>query len=235
MIEAEWHCYDTGAQMADAVAAAVARAIAAALDSRGAALVALPGGRSPIPIFERLAAVHIEWSRLTIIPTDERLLPITDPLNNTAMIARYFVPRGAHVVPIVFEGAADYRAAGKAADAGLAKLDWPPDLVWLGVGTDGHTASIFPGPDLDEALDDSTTRRAVGVMPDPLPVGAPVARVTLNRAAITSARSVLLTCSGEEKRAVVECALRAGPLSHTPIGQVLAKAAGPIEIYWSST
>lgn len=235
MIEAEWHVYETSAQMADAVAAEAAKVIQRAVDARGAALVALPGGRSPIPVFERLAATDIAWDKVTIIPTDDRFVSITDPLSNAALIARHFLPRGARIVSIVLDATSDHRAAGEAADAELAKLDWPPDLVWLGVGADGHTASIFPGPDLEAALDGSMPHRAVGVMPDPLPAEAPVARVTLTSAAIASARALLLVLSGKEKREVVEGALRAGPLSCTPIGQVLAKAAKPIEIHWSAT
>lgn len=235
MIEAEWRTFDTGAQMAHAVSAGIAGIVQRAIAARGGAFVALPGGRTPRPTFERLAATEIAWNKVTIVPTDDRLVPATDPLSNAALIARYFSPRGARVVPIASGAVADYRAAGQAADAELAKLDWPPDLVWLGVGADGHTASIFPGPDLDAALDGSGARRAVGVMPDPLPPEAPVARVTLTRGAIVSARALVLALSGEAKRALVECALRSGPHSRTPIGQVLAKAAGPIEIYWSAT
>jgi len=235
MIEAEWHDYDTNDAMAAAVAEHIVRVIKDALGARDEALIALPGGKSPIPVFQRLAVANIDWSRVTIIPTDDRLVPATNLLSNYAMIARYFLPKGAQVLPVVLEAATDYRAAGNSANAQLSDLRWPPDLVWLGVGADGHTASIFPGPDLEEALDGPNARRALGLMPSPLPAEAPVARVTLSRPAILSARSLMLTLSGPEKRAVVERAIKDGALSSTPIGRVLAEIENPIVIHWSAT
>jgi len=235
MIKAPWRDYETAAEMAEAVVDDIGFVIESALGERGKALVALPGGKSPMPIFERLAAATIDWSHVTIIPTDDRLVPIDSPLSNVAMIARYFEPNGVRILPLAADSFTDYRKAGKAADARLAEISWPPDLVWLGVGTDGHTASIFPGPDLEEALDGPKSRKAVGVMPDPLPKEAPVARVTLSRAAILSARALLLAFSGTDKRAVVERAISDGPLSATPIGRVLTDIESPISIHWSAT
>ena len=144
MIEVEWWEHDDMAAMAEAVAGDIAFIIESALDARGDALVALPGGRTPEPIFERLAKAKLNWRRVTVVPTDDRLVPVDSPLSNAAMIARHFMPRGARVLPIGSDNP-DYKAAGRAADARLADLPWPPDLVWLGIGADGHTASIFPG------------------------------------------------------------------------------------------
>jgi 6-phosphogluconolactonase len=220
--------------MADAVAKEIGDAIRSALAARGHALIALPGGKSPGPVFEKLAAESLDWKRVTIVPTDDRLVPPEDPLSNVGMIAQHFLPCGARVMPIAVANVKDYRAAGKAADATLARLEWPPDLVWLGVGQDGHTASIFRGPDFEEALDGTEACRAVGVMPDPLPPEAPVARVTLSGAAILSARDLMLVFSGAEKRAVVERAIEEGRRSKLPIGRLLAETTCPIEIHWSA-
>ena len=233
MIEAEWWDYDDTEELAAAVAGDVGFIIESALDARGQALIALPGGKTPIPIYEKLAKAKLDWKKVTIIPTDDRLVAMTDPLSNAAMIAKAFLPKGARVLPITTDKAADHRMAGKAADARLQELHWPLDLVWLGVGADGHTASIFPGPDLDEALNGPNARRAVGVLPDPLPADAPVARVTLTKAAIISARTLMLVVTGNDKRKLIERAIEDGASSNIPIGRVLAEADQAIDIHWS--
>ncbi len=156
-----------------------------------------PGGKTPLPIYEKLAAAKLDWKRVTIIPGDERIVPLGDPLSNVTAIGKVFLPKGARVIPLISpDRDADYKAAGRAADALLQDLHWPLDLCLLGVGGDGHTASIFPGPDFDEALNGPKERRALGVMPDPLPPEAPVARVTLSRAAIVSARALMIAVTG---------------------------------------
>jgi len=231
MIEAEWWEYDSIGELADAVAGDVAFIVESAVDARGASLIAVPAGTTGPAIFPKLAAQKLPWKRVTVIPTDDRLVPMDDERSNVRAIAKAFLPTGARVIPIA-AGIEDYRLAGNSADARLQDLPWPPDLVWLGMGKDGHTASIFPGPDLQDALDAPKARRAVGVMPDPLPADAPVVRVTLTRASILSARTVLITITGDEKRTVLEQAIADGQSSRAPIGRVLAEYDQPIDIHW---
>ena len=232
MIEAEWWEYDSLDEMADAVAGDVGFIVDSAVDARNASLIAVPGGREVDPIYARLAGQNLPWKRVTIIPTDERLVAIDSDLSNVKGIARTFLPAGARVVPIATP-IDDYRLAGNSADSRLQDLPWPPDLVWLGIGEDGHTASIFSGPDLQTALDAPKARRAVGVMPDPMPQDAPVARVTLTRSAILSARTLLITVTGQQKRDMLEQAIEDGHSSRLPIGRVLAEAEQPIDIHWA--
>ena len=231
MIEAEWWEYDSAEEMADAVAGDIGFIIESALDARAAALIALPGGETPRPIYPKLASAKLNWKQVTVIPTDERLVPMDDERSNVRALAQAFLPAGARVIPIAAD-IADHKLAGNSADARLQDLPWPPDLVWLGMGKDGHTASIFAGPDMQDALDAPRARRAVGVMPDPMPPEAPVARVTLTRAAILSARTVLITIRGAEKRELLEGAIADGQSSRLPIGRVLAEAEQPIDIHW---
>jgi 6-phosphogluconolactonase len=231
MIEAEFWDYDSPEEMAAAVAGDIGFIVESAIDARGAALLALPGGKTPLPVYAELTKASLPWKRVTIIPGDERLVGMDSELSNVRALAKTFLPTGARVIPITGD-IADYRLAGNSADARLQDLPWPPDLVWLGMGEDGHTASIFAGPDLEDALNAPKARRAVGVMPDPLPADAPVPRVTLTRAAILSARTILITISGQNKRDLLEQAIEDGHSSKLPIGRVLAEAEQPIDIHW---
>ena len=231
--EIEWWEYDDAQEMADAVAGDVQFIIESAIDARGAAVIALPGGKTPIPIYQKLATAKLDWKRVTIVPTDERIVPLGDPLSNVTLIGKTFIPKGARVIPIVPQATADYKAAGRSADALMQDLHWPLDLCLLGVGADGHTASIFPGPDYDEALNGPRERRALGVMPDPLPPEAPVARVTISRQGIVTARALMIAVTGAKKRKVLEDAIAQGAGSAYPIGRVLADAELPVDIHWA--
>ncbi|MGI4875936.1 MAG: 6-phosphogluconolactonase [Janthinobacterium lividum] len=234
MIEAEWWDYDSLDELADAVASDVGFIIDSALDARGQAMIALPGGKTPIPIFDRLQAQPRNWKRVTILPTDDRLVAPTDPLSNVGLIARTFLPKGARVIPLIGDAKADYKKAGHDADVRLGDLKWPLDLVWLGVGANGHTASIFDGPDLAAAIDAPATCHAIGVMPGTLPDEAPVARVTLTRATLMAARTLTIVVTGKDKRKVLEKAIKDGAKSTVPVGLVLAGTELPIDIHWAA-
>jgi 6-phosphogluconolactonase len=226
MIEAEWWDYDSVEELAEAVAGDVGFIIDSALDARAAALVALPVDELSMQIFPKLAATKLKWKQAAVIPTDDLIVGVEDERSKARALAKAFLPAGARVVPIVTP-LADHRAAGNAADARLQDLPWPPDLVWLSVGADGNAAGIAAGADVQDALDAPKARRAVGVMPES---GDP--RVTLTRASILSARTVLLTVQGAKAREVLEGAIADGQSSKLPIGRVLAEAEQPIDIHW---
>ena len=233
MTEIEWWEYDDAGELANAVAGDIQFVIESALDARGSAVIALAGGKTPFPAYEKLAKAKLDWKKVTIIPGDERIVPLGDPLSNVTALAKIFLPKGARVMPIVPEATPDYKAAGRSADALMQDLHWPLDFCLLGIGGDGHTASIFPGADYDEALNGPKERRALGVMPNPLPPEAPVARVTLSRAAIASSKALMIAVTGDAKRTLLEQAIEQGPSSLYPIGRVLAEVELPIDIHWA--
>jgi len=226
MIEAEWWDYDSPDEMAEAVAGDVGFILESALDARGSALAALPADAASLAIFPTLAEAKLQWKQVTIVPTDDLIVGVDNERSRARSLAQRFLPKGARVVPIVTP-LADYRLAGNSADARLQDLPWPPDLVWLSVGEDGSAAGIASGPDLQDALDAPKARRAVGVKPDS---GEP--RVTLTRASILSARTIMIALQGQARRDLLEQAIADGQSSKLPIGRVLAEAEQPIDIHW---
>lgn len=232
MTEIEWWEFDELDDLADAVAGDVAFIIESALDARGQAMLALPGGAFARSIYPSLVEKTINWKKVVIVPTDDRLVALDDPLSNVAGIARLFLPLGARVVPLNSD-AADYRLAGSAANARLADLPWPPDLVWLEAGDDGETAGLLPGPDLDGALTADNDIRMIGVMPDPMPADAPVARFTLTAPAIAKARTVLITAAGAKARKILEAAETGQGVS--PVARLLGALNLAVDVYWLDT
>jgi 6-phosphogluconolactonase len=227
MIEAEWWDYDSPDEMAEAVAGDVGFIIESALDARGSGVIALPGSGSATAIYRKLAQVPLQWKQVAIIPTDDLIVGVDNERSKARALAQVFLSKGARVVPIVTP-LDDYRLAGNSADARLQDLHWPLDLVWLSVGDDGSAAGICAGPDLQDALDAPKARRAIGMKPES---GEP--RVTLTRASILSAKTILITLRGQAKRDLLEQAIEDGQSSKLPIGRVLAEVEQPIDIHWS--
>ena len=236
MDEIEWWEFDSADELAEQVAGDIGFIIGSAVEAHGGARIAVPGGRTPDVIYKAmLAKKEIDWSKVTLIPTDDRLVPLGDELSNYRKLDGLFGSKGATVISLVDEAALDNtREAGRLANERLNMLDWPLDLVCLGMGADGHIASIFPGPDFDSAVSGPKERRAVGVHPDPMPAAAAVDRVTLTGAALASARALMIVVTGDEKRRVLEEAIKEGPLSSKAVGRVLSEIETGVDIFWTA-
>ncbi len=229
MFEGDWREFDDNEVMAQRAASYVEALIRSAIAARGSATLALAGGKTPIPAFRELAEAGCDWSRVTLLPTDDRLVAADDPLSNIRLLRQCFGDVGATIMALADASDGDPIEAGDHADARLGALDWPLDLVWLGIGDDGHTASILPGPDFETAL--TVSRRACGVVPDPLPQEAPVARVTLTRAALLSTQVLLVMFTGARKKAIIERAIIDGSKATTAIGRILADTPMPVVLF----
>ncbi|MEP3225437.1 MAG: 6-phosphogluconolactonase [Parasphingorhabdus sp.] len=222
----EWWDFDDRAEMVEAVVGDISFIIESALDARGEALLALPVNDDAMPVLEALAQKQIKWKYVTIIPTDDYLVPVDDPRSHVKILAQLFLTRGARVLPIATEND-DYQLAGGAADARLQDTKWPPDLVWLGMGPDGSTAGLVESADLEEALDGPKEKRAAGIMPD----NGDTPLVTITKAAICEARTVLVLLNGAGSQMYLEQAIGEGASSMAPIGRVFADLTVPVDIY----
>jgi 6-phosphogluconolactonase len=234
MDEIEWWEFDSAKEMAEQAAGDIGFVIESALEAHGGARLALSADKDAEPVYAKLAqAKGVDWSKVSILPTDDRLVSLSDPLSRYRALEGWFAAKGAEMVSLVDEAAlGDRQEAGRLADARLSLLGGPLDLVVLGMGEDGHTAGIFPGPDFERAVAGPRERRALGLRPDPMPEDAAVERVTLAAAAIGAARAVMIVIAGAEKRSLLEQAIKEGPLSSVPIGRVLASIEVPIDIFW---
>lgn len=221
---------------ADALAAAAAARIDdvldAALAERGHALLALAGGRTSPPVFRRLASRPRDWSRITILPSDERWVPANHVDCNLRQLREAFVGvddiHWLPLAPALPQGDADATFANMQ----LAAHAHAFDICLLGMGADGHVASLFPGAkNLQSALDPANTAAAVAIIPDPMPSAGRHARVSLTLSRILNARRLMLLISGDDKRAVLE-RVRAGDAS-LPVSALLAARHPAAEIHWS--
>jgi 6-phosphogluconolactonase len=212
-------------EVADSAAlaeAAAVRVLARVAANPGRIAICLTGGSSPKQLYELLATEayrsKIPWERVHWFIGDERFVPESDERNNMAMARRIFLDRfapSANIHPIPTDAADSDEAAARyerelKAFQGDARLDDPVrplfDLVLMGVGPDGHTASLFPGyPALQE-----TGRWAVGV--PQAHVEPFVARITLTLPALASCHEMLFEVSGAGKRPILTRVLAGEPL-----------------------
>ena len=232
LAERRWHEFATPETLAKSFAARIGEILSRAIKSRGEALLAVSGGKTPVKLFQALAEVGIGWEKVTITLVDERFAPPSSDRSNERLVRENLLHHEAakarfvglyHPAPTIEDAAAE---AGKA----VAGLPYPFDFVVLGMGDDGHTASFFP---------DATT---LPVLLDPreqdtiLPVHAVSAgepRLTFSLARLVAGRHIALHIQGDEKKATLETAL-AGKGGHPmPIRSIFEHAGKAIDVFWA--
>jgi len=215
------------------VARTLARTCAEAVEARNAAALALAGGSTPMPVYRHLAETELDWSRIVLLPGDDRWVAHDDRACNLRAMREAFSgvePKFRPLTPEQPEGAPDTAVA----EATLAELREPFDACVLGMGADGHFASLFPGAEgLAEALDPAGSAQAVVIHPSPLPADAPFARISLTLSRIAASRRLLLLIRGEEKRKVLHDARTSADPQRYPIAALLQHAGNALEIHWS--
>ena len=215
--------------VADHVAGLLRQGVA----ERGRALLIVSGGSTPVPFFQALARCALDWSAVTITLADERWLPPDLPDSNEALVRTHLLKANAaaaHFVPL-YNGAATPVAGVPELEATLAALPWPADAVVLGMGGDGHTASLFPdAPELPYALIDAAPARCLAVA-SPTPPNLPVPRVSLTRRALLDTRQLIVHLTGEDKLELLHQAMLPGDVAEYPIRAVLQQHAVPCHIF----
>jgi 6-phosphogluconolactonase len=222
----------------DGVASRLQAACTDAIRARGAAWIALAGGRTPLPIYSRLAATPLDGT-ITAIPTDERCVPHTHAACNLRALREAFAPNDAIHMAGLTVADGDQAASLAQARSLLAVNAQPFDFVLLGMGADGHFASLFPGAaNLAEGLARDSGHAAIAILPDPLPPEAPFPRISLTLPRLLHAREIHLVVTGDDKRRVLRHAQLQdhgeGALAgHAPVAALLHARDHHVRIHWS--
>jgi 6-phosphogluconolactonase len=174
----------------------------------GEIAISVPGGSTPFPILAELAHAPLDWSRIAVWPGDDRIVREDNPASNVGRIRALLEPMGARIVPLTEDAVPPHFA-----------------LVWLGMGGDGHIASLFPNT--DPLADDPLRLRRL--TPDPLPPEAPFDRLSLTIPALLDSDQLLFVIRGADKRALFEEA--AAGANDLPVARLLAAARQPVTCF----
>ncbi len=222
--------FPSSESLAEAFAEWTSSLLQKAVAARGEATFIVSGGATPKRYFDILSQKDVDWSRVNITLADERRVSDDDPRSNAKLVREHLLQNRA--AEARFAPLADNRLSPDrelaAAQARIADLPLPADLVVLGMGENGHTASWFPGGDNLEAAMNPGERALVLPMNAP---DAPEPRLTLTARVILRAQAIALHIEGEGKRAVLEKALGQGPANELPIRAVLRGAPEKLTVF----
>ena len=229
--------FATRAQLYDALSGEIGALIGAAVAARGRATLAVPGGSTPQPLFERLRDLELPWSAVWVTLTDERWIDPREASSNERQLREQLI-RGrasrASVVGLKTDDEDPTEALATCA-ARLERLGGPLDAVVLGMGEDGHVASLFPGAvDPAVALDPRAPARCVAVTPPATAVAPANRRLSLTLAALVDTRRLFLIATGEAKRGLIDRALAHDPtIADRPVAAVLSQSVTRVDVWWA--
>lgn len=214
-------------RLAHQLAESVAEALRADLLERDRALLVVSGGSTPVPFFKALATKELPWKRVQVTLADERWVDKDAADSNARLVREHLLtgPAAAATFAPLTTNDATPECGVPALNERLSALAWPASVVILGMGADGHTASLFPDSrELDLALSQDALTVAVHSPGQPQP------RITLSAGWLSQSRRHLLHLNGENKRAVLARALAGDNVRELPIRAFLAH---PIAVYWA--
>lgn len=208
----------------------VADQLRAALATKHRATLAVPGGTTPGPFLQALSGADLNWSEVTVMLTDERVVPELSPRSNTRLIRETLMRDRAAAARLLH-----FHAFGSGLEIildairGRVAAALPLDVLVLGMGADMHTASLFPGaPELAAALAEDAPDIVAVHPPD-----QPEARLTLSAPVLRAAGVIHVLIAGADKLAALETALEPGPVAEAPVRAALT-APCPVTVHYAA-
>ncbi|MEA1922813.1 MAG: 6-phosphogluconolactonase [Pseudomonadota bacterium] len=218
--------------LVEALAGEIGELLEKGIADNGRASLVLSGGSTPVPLFERLSQLDIPWQDVVITLVDERWVPVTGDDSNERLVRSHLLQnRAAAATFIGMKNPALTASEGeRACEEQLQNISRPFDVLILGMGGDGHTASLFPGAEkLAAATAMDSGLSCMGLAP----LTAPHARMSLTLPVILDSRQLYLHIVGEDKKDLLAKALSDGPVAEMPIRFVLKQQSTPLSIFWA--
>lgn len=226
------HTFASPEILADKLAEHTARLLQQDLADRGKASLVVSGGSTPKPFFRQLSNRDVDWKKIIVTLADERWVDPSDSASNEHLVRTMLLRNRAKAATFVpLKNDARTAQEGEAlCEANLTQIFRPFSVVILGLGPDGHTASLFPeSRELLSALDMHSGRTCVAVTPP----AAPFERMTLTLPTLLDAKQIILHITGQEKLDVLHTALAGESIPDIPVRSVLQQKLSPVEIYWA--
>ncbi|MDA3947031.1 MAG: 6-phosphogluconolactonase [Helicobacteraceae bacterium] len=197
----------------------------------GRASLLVSGGSTPKPLFETLSQIDLPWEKVTVGLCDERWVDPSDEASNEHFVKEHLLQGKAAKATFVgmYSKGVTAESAQQQCTQKLKELLWPFDVTVLGMGTDGHTASLFPhNYNLEKAFEAKENMLCIAIEPE----GVPYVRMSLTRSAILSSKHLYLHFEGPEKRAVYQKVIKGDDIYEYPVRAVLQQEKTDIKVYF---
>lgn len=225
------HTFQTQYELVEMLSKSIAKNLKHAIYKKGKASLIVSGGNTPIALFKRLGEISLDWEKVSVGLCDERWIATSDAQSNENLVKTHLLQgkaSKAHFVGMYEENQEAYRAE-KSCTQKVKKTLFPFDVIVLGMGNDGHTASLFPENDkLTKAFDPTSEALCIAIEPK----NAPHQRMSLTLSAILSAEHIYLHFEGDEKIAVYNEAITGEDRYKMPIRAVINQEKKNLEVYY---
>ena len=203
----------------------------------GEASFIVPGGTTPAPVFKKLSLMQLPWHKISIAPSDERWISVIHEQSNQYLLERTLLINHASTAQLVgLKNVESTPAEGEELTArNMQKLKQPFSVTVVGMGNDGHFASLFPGtPQIEQALDLNQQKPCIGIDAQDCPVaGDYTQRMSMTLATLIDSNLVIVLITGQQKLDVIRQAAEQKEKFDLPVSALLAQTKTPVEIYWA--